>query len=404
MIDSINKTSVVFNKSTNMIEFPVYHVRGGTSTGLIIWEHDAPEDLECREELLRRLMGVPLAGDIANNNQITGLGRMLPTSNKVFFVRVEKQSDGIKVISTLAQLSADHAKIDWSVNCGNMSSAIPLWALDQGLLTGKDYPQFEIYNTNTKSSMLARINYSAKHGFDLIDIPGVNGAFPSVDLFLQNPIGAKTGKLLPTGNAQDMIENVPVSCVDVSVPMVIIKAQDLGKTGKESISELSNDTQFLSTIKSIWVAAGQKMGLRHRDGHLMTAEELQQSETIPKLCIVSAPSAANANIAVRYFTPQKAHSSMAVTGGCCLAAACLIEGSVAAEVAANINLPESGNGETKVFIENPAGILETLISHESEDNHLVIKTAAYSRSAQILMKGVAPIVSPSPKLLASFNK
>ena len=115
-----------------VIEFPVHHVRGGTSTGLVISEHWAPREQELREELLRHLMGLPLDGTRAGNKQITGLGRIVPTGNKVFFARMEPTGNGRRIVSTFAQLAADKAAVDWSVNCGNMSAALPLWALDTG--------------------------------------------------------------------------------------------------------------------------------------------------------------------------------------------------------------------------------------------------------------------------------
>ena len=114
------------------IEFPVHHVRGGTSTGLVISEHWAPRAQSMREELLRHLMGLPLEGTRAGNKQITGLGRIVPTGNKVFFARLEADGNQRRIVSTFAQLAADKAAIDWSVNCGNMTAALPLWALDTG--------------------------------------------------------------------------------------------------------------------------------------------------------------------------------------------------------------------------------------------------------------------------------
>src|ERR1700759_1744619 len=114
------------------VGFPVLHVRGGTSTGLVISERWAPSDQALREELLRHLMGLPLEGTRAGNKQITGLGRIVPTGNKVFFARLDEVANQRRIVSTFAQLAADKAAIDWSVNCGNMTAALPLWALDTG--------------------------------------------------------------------------------------------------------------------------------------------------------------------------------------------------------------------------------------------------------------------------------
>ncbi|HEX2538417.1 MAG TPA: PrpF domain-containing protein, partial [Pseudolabrys sp.] len=108
------------------------HARGGTSTGLVIWDRAAPEAVTLREELLRHLMGLPLTGTTNDTKQITGLGRGYPTSNKVFFAELRTNAAGApQIVSTLAQLASGKSEIDWSVNCGNMSASLPFWAIDQ---------------------------------------------------------------------------------------------------------------------------------------------------------------------------------------------------------------------------------------------------------------------------------
>ncbi len=117
----------------------------------------------------------------------------------------------------------------------------------------------------------------------------MEGAFPAVDLFLANPVGAKTGRLLPTGQAVDDVAGYAVSCVDVAVPMVIARAADFGKTAHEDVDELQADREFMAKLRPMWVEAGLRMGLTGKGGQPMTAEQLAQSETIPKVCIVGPP-------------------------------------------------------------------------------------------------------------------
>ncbi len=231
------------------VEFPVHHVRGGTSTGLVISEQWAPRDQVLREELLRHLMGLPLEGTRAGNQQITGLGRIVPTGNKVFFARLEEDGNQRRIVSTFAQLAADKAAIDWSVNCGNMTAALPLWALDTGQVEpvgAGDALEIDIFNTNTGVSAGSRMRVAADGRFVAAEIPGVDGAFPAVDLFLANPVGAKTGRLLPTGQPVDQVAGYAVSCVDVAVPMVIMRAADFGKTAHEKIEALEADRDFMA--------------------------------------------------------------------------------------------------------------------------------------------------------------
>ncbi len=382
------------------IEFPVHHVRGGTSTGLVIAEQWAPPEQALREELLRHLMGLPLEGTRAGNKQITGLGRIVPTGNKVFFARLETTGNGRRIVSTFAQLAADKAAVDWSVNCGNMTAALPLWALDTGQVDAPDAGgsfEIDVFNTNTNVTAGARMRVGADGAFLAAEIPGVDGSFPGVDLFIANPVGAKTGSLLPTGHAADELAGYAVSCVDVAVPMVIARATDFGKTAHEKIEMLEADRGFMETLRTVWVAAGLRMALKGAGGRLMTADELAQSETIPKICIVGPPQGSG-HIAVRYFTPQAGHRSMAVSGGCCLAAAALIPGSVAHGVARGLPPASTAFSEVDVGIENPAGVLEATVETRLSSSGLQVRKAAYRRSTQILLRGQVPLYRASSAL------
>lgn len=392
-------------KNFGVWEFPILHVRGGTSTGLVLWDRIAPQQRELREELLLHIMGLPLKGTSSDTKQITGLGRGYTTSNKVFFADLKTDAGKApQIVSTFAQLATGKSEVDWNVNCGNMSAALAFWAIDQQFLprelNGKG--EVEIYNTNTKVFMTARVTLDGDR-FALAQIPGVEGDFPGVDLFIANPVGAKTGKALPTGSASDRFGNYVVSCVDVAVPMVIARASDFGKTGAEPIKELRNDETFFQNLKSLWVQAGLKMGLKKGNGALMTADELANSETTPKVCIVGPP-VSGGNIVARYFTPQSGHDTMAVTGACCLAAACLMPGTVAHDLAGNLPALQAKPTEVQVDIENPAGILSATIEGKYKDGTTLIDRAAYKRSAQILVRGYVPLYRASSALQSALEQ
>jgi 4-oxalomesaconate tautomerase len=188
-----------------------------------------------------------------------------------------------------------------------------------------------------------------------------------------------------------------VSCVDVAVPMVIARAADFGKSAHDDIDELQADRDFMAKLRSMWVEAGLRMGLTGKGGQPMSAEQLAESETIPKVCIVGPPRGAG-HIAVRYFTPQTGHRSMAVSGGCCLAAAALLPGSIAHEMARG--LPQTGSmfTEVDVGIENPAGVLEATIDARLGSSGLEVRKAAYRRSTQILLGGHVPLYRASDAL------
>jgi 4-oxalomesaconate tautomerase len=146
------------------------------------------------------------------------------------------------------------------------------------------------------------------------------------------------------------------------------------------------------------------MGLKDRNGQPLTATELAASETIPKVCIVGSPQGGG-HLATRYFTPQTGHASLAVSGGCCLAAAALIPGTVAHRLAQGLPEVPSALTEVVVALENPAGLLRaTVVARQANAEALHIERAAYERSAQLLLRGYVPLYAASPALAASLQE
>lgn len=387
-----------------VLEIPVFYMRGGTSTGIVLYDKHLPESLDLREEVIRRIMGVPVTGESSGNRQITGLGRGIPQSNKVFIVGASARDDA-DIDSTLAQLAADKSAIDWSVNCGNMSSALPTFAYEIGLINPKPgVHRVRIFNTNT--SVVVHALSEVPMGDDAetaeTEIPGVMGQWPGVQLALLEPVGAKTGALLPTGAPVDKIDGVEVSCVDLAVPMVIIRAADLGFDASETPDALDSAPGLLDRLRRIWIEAGTRMGLKDKNGAPMTEAALAASETVPKVCIIAPPSAEEAdrgaNIRVRYFTPQACHKSLAVTGGACLAAACLTPGTVAHGMVKNGGTLGAEEADHIFRMANPAGLLKATIRGAIRDGVISMPSAAYERSTQILLRGHTPLYNASPTL------
>lgn len=383
-----------------VLHFPVSYMRGGTSTGIILWGPHLTPLADFKEEIIRKIMGVPDEGELKGNKQITGLGRGPATSNKVFIV---EPGDGLNADfnSTLAQLAAEKSSIDWSVNCGNMSAAIPMFLIDNGLLQPSE-PSTSVRIFNTNTGVVTDCRVSTPDGRPVIPadtaIPGVYGAFPGVELSLRDPVGAKTQRLLPTGHVRDVFDGVEVSCVDVAVPMVILRADAVGLQGSESVASLNANEALKARLRSIWVQAGLAMQLK-RKGVPMTADELAASETVPKVCLVSPPSQGG-HISARYFTPQESHASLAVTGGCCLATACLMPGTTAHEVAQGLQPLTAQSSERGVAMENPAGILRARVfGSRSDAGAYAFPWVAYERNAQLYMEGYFRIHRPSPRLI-----
>ncbi len=396
-------------------EIPVVHVRGGTSTGVVLSTSHLPTEPRLRDEVLRLLMGAR-PGALATR-QISGLGRGHPTSNKVFLVE-KTDGDGADIESTLAQLAADKAEIDWRVSCGNLTAALPLFALDQGLVEPQDpVTHLRIFNTNTGGRMHASVRTP---GGKLpipadTEIPGVAGAFPGVELSWLEPGGQITGALLPTGRPVDVfdepgLEGLEISCVDVAVPMVIVNAADLGKTADEAPEALESDAEFMARLRTIRRAAGLAMGLRDREGRPMTGDQIEASETVPKICIIAPGQRAgegsvdpSSHLRVRYFTPQTAHRSLAVSGGSCLAAAALIPGSLAHRISLSAPSLTSRETEHQIRMAHPAGVLTATVRAQLRFGIAEIHQVGYTRSAQILVRGYVPLYGASNELIESVE-
>ena len=236
-------TSIAPRVVNGVLELPVYYMRGGTSTGIVLWDAHLPADLALREEAIRWIMGVPPAAKRKATSRPRDSDAASPPATRFSSStarRMQRPTSPARSRSSQPTKSA----IDWSVNCGNMSAALPMYALDTGLFPAtRGKTVLRIYNTNTKVTTDATVKTPEGTPFIPADaeIPRRHGPLSGVELSLRNPVGAKTGKLLPTGNVVDRFAGVEASCVDVAVPMVIVRAADVGMTGHESVEALARE-------------------------------------------------------------------------------------------------------------------------------------------------------------------
>ncbi|MDR0218635.1 MAG: hypothetical protein LBI71_07095 [Enterobacteriaceae bacterium] len=378
------------NKLTSPIRIPLYYVRGGTSTGVVLLQKNLPEKKELKEEILRHIFGVPLTEkNVDNNKQLHGLGRETTTSNKAFIIDIDYESK--KVISNFAQLESNSNSVSWSVNCGNMTSSIPLVIIDllEHELLMPD-GKLEIYNVNTNKNILCTMKNILPR-YQLCCIPGIMGYFPEVNVSFKDPECSKTKSLFPTGNVTDEIYGITVTCIDLAVPMIIISAESLGLTGYEKINEIESNKSLQELILEIRMNMGVKMGITKENGEVMNELDLKKSITQPKIAIISRPRYGG-DINIRYLTPKSVHSSIAVSGGCCLAAACCLSGTVASKIYHPHKIND--NSGAIIRIEHLSGISDFSIIHNGEH----IEYASVKRNAQILMKGDFFIYNPSNEL------
>lgn len=353
-----------------MKKINLYYVRGGTSSGVVIQKKELPQDKLSIENIARKIFGVPRTeNQKGDDTQIEGIGKGKSTSNKLFIIDINEEEK--KVYSTFLQLENSSSKVSWDVNCGNMTTSIPLVLDDLGITdkvsTNK---KINIYNTNTKKNIYCSLPQE-EGSSKKCKIPGVYNSYSEVNIFFKNPESSLTDSLFPTGKKIDNIKNINVTCIDAVVPMIIIKSEDLGLSGEESKLDLYQKKELLSYIDEIRVLAGEKMGIKNDSGEKMTNIELQKSITVPKIGLISKGDEFS-DISVIYLTPKEIHNSIAVSGGACLSYACYIGDNISSEIYI---------GE-KVRIKHLSGISEFGVKPTTEGVELYTR-----RNAQIYMKG-----------------
>ena len=238
-------------------------MRGGTSKAVMFRAEDLPSD---RTQWTPIFLGVIGSPDV-NGRQLDGMGGGLSSLSKVCVIGPPTHP-GADVDYTFAQVSITGASVDYSGNCGNMSSAVGPFAVDEGIVkvTGDD-AVVRIHNTNTKKLIVAR--FKLDEGRAAVDgdfaLPGVADTGAPVRLEFLEPGGAGTGKLLPTGNVADCLEVpgigvVEVSMIDAANPCVFVAAEALGMSGIEMPDELDTNRDLLGRLDAIRVAASISMG------------------------------------------------------------------------------------------------------------------------------------------------
>ncbi|KTF69118.1 4-oxalomesaconate tautomerase [Sphingomonas sp. HT-1] len=341
----------------------VMWMRGGTSKGAFFLAEDLPADPAARDAFLLRIMGSP------DPRQIDGMGGADPLTSKVAIVS-RSTRDGADVDYLFLQVFVDQAIVSDAQNCGNILAGIGPFAIERGLVEPQDgETRVRVYlvNTGQRAEILVqtpgrRVTYAGDARID-----GVPGTAAPIPLEFRDTAGSSCGALLPTGNAVDVVEGVPVTLIDNGMPCVVLKAADVGVTGYEGRDTLDADTALKARIEAIRLAVGERMNL----GDV-------REKSVPKMMLVAPPKDGGA-VTVRSFIPHRAHASIGVLGAVSVATACLLPGSPAAEVAA---IPE-GRRKT-LSVEHPTG--ETTCVMELDEQGTVV-SAAMLRTARKLMDG-----------------
>lgn len=375
-----------------LVEIPVSIYRGGTSKGLFIDEANLPVEEDARNLILLKLMGSP------DTRQINGLGGAVSTTSKVAIISNEEKN-AWDVNYTFAQVSVDKPVVSYSGNCGNISSAVGIYAIENQLVEiTSPMTKVAVYNTNTKKVINEYIptpNGQLTYEGDF-EISGVPGKGLKIELEFLDPSGAFSGKLLPTGHLKDEIDlengnRVTVSIVDAANPLVYLKAEDLDLQGIETPEEIDSNVPLLSLLEEIRGKAAVLMGIidDYKDSAVVTPG-------VPKMTLIASPidyqttegvtiAANDYDLSVRMMSMQKAHKSIALTGALCTGAASYIEGTLVHDLLKNKKQDkalEIGHSSGKITVSTLA---------QKQDNKQEIQSVSSYRTARKLMTGTAYI-------------
>ncbi len=345
---------------------PCSVLRGGTSKGLYFHARDLPADNALRDRVLLAAMGSPDA------RQIDGMGGAHPLTSKVAVVSPPSRADA-DLDYLFLQVVVDEARVDVSQNCGNILAGVGPFAIEEGLLAAHDgHTDVRIHMVNTKSMAVARVetpggrvNYQGDARID-----GVPGTHAPIPIDFLDVAGSSCGALLPTGNPKDVLDGVECTLIDDGMPVVVMRAADFGKAGTETPVALEADLSLKARIEKIRLEAGKRMNL----GDVT-------KKNVPKMSLVSPPIHGGV-IHTRTFIPHRVHEAIGVFGAVSVAAACVLPGTVAAEIARIMS-----RGTITMDVEHPTGFF-TIEMDVTEDNGTpVIRRAALLRTARLLMRG-----------------
>jgi 2-methylaconitate cis-trans-isomerase PrpF len=380
-------------------------MRGGTSNAIVFHQKDLPADRRQWDEIFLAAIGSP----DPYGRQLDGMGGGISSLSKVCVVGPSSRPDA-DIDYTFAQVQVKEAKVDYSGNCGNMSSAMGPFAVDEGLLkaSGKE-ALVRVHNTNTRKVIWSR--FALDEGQSAVDgdlsIPGVAGTGSPVRLEFRDPGGATTGKLLPTGNVVDTLDvpgygKIRASLVDAANATCFLNAADLGIRGTEMPEELDRNAELLKKLAAIRIAASVAMGIAR------APEEAAEKRTVPFVGFVSGPQdavtlagekieAGQVDLTARMISNGQPHRALPLTVTLCTAVAARIEGSLVNQAARLGSDPDA-----EIRIAMPSGILTVAARVDKKDGSWHAEQGAFYRTQRRLFEGYVYVrASRVPGLLGT---
>ena len=375
------------------VRIPAVFMRGGTSKAVMFHARDLPREQDAWAPIFRAAIGA----DDPSGRQLDGMGGGVSSLSKVCVIGPPSRSDA-DVDYTFAQIGVTDDTVDYAGNCGNMSSAIGPFAIDEGLvpLPADGRAIVRIHNTNTQKIIVAR--FPLEGGEAAVDgtmaLDGVAGTGAPIRLEFMAPGGARTGKLLPTGRPIDEL-NIPglghiaASLVDAANPCVFVAAEALGCSGIEMPAAIEANATLQANLEAIRRAASVAMGLA-RD-----LDDAARIKSVPKVAMVAAPreattfagiklGPADMDISVRMISVEQAHRAVPLTGALCLAVATRLAGTIPAACAKGLSAEASA-----IRIAQPSGIthVDAKVAPASASSPAHAEYAAVYRTSRRLFEG-----------------
>lgn len=373
------------------IKIPCVYMRTGTCKSLYFKDEDLPKSKKLRDEYLLAAIGSP---DLA---QINGMGCGSGSTSKVAIIS-KSDSPDYDVSYTFGQVSLTEAKIDYSGNCGNCTSGVGPYAIDERLIDVREpFTTVRIFNTNTNREIIEHVpvvDGKAAVAGDY-EIDGIPGKWAPIELDFKDTVGATTGHLFPTGNRKDkiMVEGlgeVEVSIADMGNPVVFFHSDFVKSTGYEASSEINSNAELLQRIEAVREKAAEKIGL------IKAGEKaVEVSQMKPLVVIFTEPESykdyssdkiirkEEIHFSARNFMNQKCIDTFAATGALCTGVVASVRGTVLNNI---VQLSE--NKKNEIHIGHSRGITEVSIHISESKNHtLEVQKASMFRTARRIMEG-----------------
>jgi probable AcnD-accessory protein PrpF len=385
--------------TASQIRIPATYMRGGTSKGVFFRLEDLPQHCQipgqARDKFLMRVIGSP----DPYGKHIDGMGGGTSSTSKVVIVSKSTHPDH-DVDYLFGQVSIDQPFIDWSGNCGNLSSAVGPFAISRGLIDSARIPQngfctVRIWQANIRKTIIANVPITDGRVQETGDFELDGVAFPAAEVQLEflEPTAEEEGAegaMFPTGHVVDDLEvpgvgTLKATLINAGIPTIFVNAADVGYTGTELQDEINGDLKALALFETIRAYGAVRMGLI---AHVYEAAKRQHT---PKVAFIAPPRtyvassgkivrAEDIDLLVRALSMGKLHHAMMGTAAVAIGAAAAVPGTL-------VNLVAGGGARSSIRFGHPSGTLRVGAEASQSDGQWRITKAVMSRSARILMEG-----------------